>query len=76
MLLGILSKDLMRKHKTVSLSHSYRILTSLAVASEKLPHRQYACVGVRGVSPIFCKYLSVSLSPKYYPVAADDLAYK
>ena len=41
MLLGILSKDLMRKHKTVSFSHSYRFLTTLAVASEKLPHCQY-----------------------------------
>lgn len=37
MLLGILSKDLMRKHMTVSSPHSYRILTTLAVASEKLP---------------------------------------
>lgn len=41
MLLGILSKDLMRKHMTVSSPHSYRILTTLAVASEKLPHGQY-----------------------------------
>ena len=58
-------------------SFSFLLFSNKIMCAQRDKGRKVcACVGVRGVSPIFCKYLSVSLSPKYYPVAADDLAYK